>query len=275
MSSRDLNCPISTDRYRVNPPSFRSQRWGKTFISGFETLKAHVQRRHPSLKTDFPSKVPLKSAALEPVRWDAPFRQALAHTDRQIMFIVPWLYFGGADIGEPTLPPDRPRMQVILSLTRTKRRAGLLHMVELYAQAGYRVTVVCTLSKVPDGLQLRPWVLQYTHDVHVLPSTVRARDMPRYLVHLIRSRGIQEVIFSNSQLIYEMLPALVEQVPHVKWIDVSFRCRLSPRGALVDGRLACSTSTTKPTTVGRWAGTRATRSWSSGTSRGRSRAHST
>ncbi|KAG0664992.1 hypothetical protein C6P46_000618 [Rhodotorula mucilaginosa] len=180
--------------YRVNPPSFRSQRWGKTFISGFETLKAHVQRRHPSLKTDFPSKVPLKSAPLEPVRWDAPFSQALAHTDRQMMFIVPWLYFGGADI-------------------------GLLHMVELYAQAGYRVTVVCTLSKVPDGLQLRPWVLQYTHDVHVLPSTVRARDMPRYLVHLIRSRGVQEVIFSNSQLIYEMLPALVEQVPHVKWID--------------------------------------------------------
>lgn len=63
-----------------------------------------MQRRHPSLKTDFPSKVPLKSAALEPVRWDAPFSQALAHTDRQIMFIVPWLYFGGADIGELAFP---------------------------------------------------------------------------------------------------------------------------------------------------------------------------
>jgi hypothetical protein len=74
-----------------------------------------VQRRHPSLKTDFPSKVPLKSAPLEPVRWDAPFSQALAHTDRQMMFIVPWLYFGGADIGELTLPRKRPRTQAGLS----------------------------------------------------------------------------------------------------------------------------------------------------------------
>ncbi|GAA5865674.1 hypothetical protein JCM3774_004960 [Rhodotorula dairenensis] len=180
--------------YRVNPPSFRSKRWGKTFISGFETLKAHVQRRHPSLATEFPSKVPIRSLPLEPVSWDVPFTQALAHTDKQIMFIVPWLYLGGADI-------------------------GLLHMVELYALAGYRVTVVCTLSKVPDGIELRPWVLQYTHDVHVLPSTVRAHDMPRYLVHLVRSRGVEEVILSNSQLVYEMLPALAEQVPHVKWID--------------------------------------------------------
>lgn len=218
----DLPRPLSIRRYRVNPPSFRSQRWGKTFISGFETLKAHVQRRHPSLKTDFPSKVPLKSAALEPVRWDAPFSQALAHTDRQIMFIAPWLYFGGADIGKSTLALIIRVCRVVVPiLIRTTTIAGLLHMVELYAQAGYRVTVVCTLSKVPDGLQLRPWVLQYTHDVHVLPSTVRAHDMPRYLVHLIRSRGVQEVIFSNSQLIYEMLPALVEQVPRVKWIDVS------------------------------------------------------
>lgn len=95
-----------------------------------------------------------------------------------------------------------------------------MHMVELYARAGYRVTVVCTLNKVPEGIELRPWIMQYTHDVHILPSIVRAHDMPRYLVNLIRTRGIHEVIFSNSQLVYEMLPALVEQVPHIKWIDV-------------------------------------------------------
>lgn len=151
--------------------------------------------------------------------WQPPFEHALAHTDKQIMFVVPWLYFGGADIG--TLL--RAFLSTLSRPLTSYPRTGLMHMVELYAMAGYRVTVVCTLSKIPEGVELRPWILQFTHDVHILPSTVRARDMPRYLVHLIRSRGIEEVILSNSQLVYEMLPALVEQVPHLRWIDVSAR----------------------------------------------------
>lgn len=93
-------------------------------------------------------------------------------------------------------------------------------MIQLYAEAGYRVTVVCTLHKKPEGLQLRPEVMKWTHDVHVLPVYLRANDFPRYLTHLIESRGSKEVIFSNSMLIYEMLPALVEELPHVKFIDV-------------------------------------------------------
>lgn len=60
----------------------------------------------------------------------------------------------------------------------------------------------------------------WTHDLHILPAFLRARDMPRYLKHLIESRGIEEVIMSNSQLMYELLPALSEQLPHVRFIDV-------------------------------------------------------
>lgn len=94
-------------------------------------------------------------------------------------------------------------------------------MIQLYALAGYRVTVVCTLNRVPEGLELRPYVLQFTHDVHVLPAFLRPNDFARYLKHLVESRGIHQVVLSNSQLVYEMLPALVVQLPDVEWIDVS------------------------------------------------------
>jgi len=93
-------------------------------------------------------------------------------------------------------------------------------MIQLYALAGYRVTVVCTLSKFPEGVELRPFALQYTHDIHVLPSFLRPHDFPRYLKHLVESRGVRQVIMSNSQLAYEMLPALAEHMPDVEWIDV-------------------------------------------------------
>ncbi|GAA5833949.1 hypothetical protein JCM11251_003572 [Rhodosporidiobolus azoricus] len=182
--------------YRVNSPKFRAQRWGNTFVNGFEALKKHIQKKHAGLDHPgiFPSKAPKRNVQLEPVEWEPPFESGLAYTDKQIMFVVPWLYMGGADI-------------------------GALHMIQLYASAGYRVTVLCTLFKDPEGLELRPHVLQFTHDVHILPSFLRAHDFPRYFKHLIRSRGIRQVVLSNSQLTYEMLPALVEQMPDVEFID--------------------------------------------------------
>ncbi|GAA5991359.1 hypothetical protein JCM11641_007562 [Rhodosporidiobolus odoratus] len=182
--------------YRVNSAAFRSSRWGNTFVNGFDSLKTHIQRKHPGLDVPgvFPSKSPKVNVQLEPVTWEPPFETALAYTDKQIMFVIPWLYMGGADI-------------------------GALHMVQLYALAGYRVTVVCTLYKVPDGIELRPYILQFTHDVHILPSFLRAHDFPRYFKHLIESRGVKQVVLSNSQLVYEMLPALTEQMPDVDFID--------------------------------------------------------
>ncbi|GAA6031660.1 hypothetical protein JCM8097_001920 [Rhodosporidiobolus ruineniae] len=182
--------------YRVNSPKFRSTRWGNTFVDGFEALRAHIQKKHPGLDHAgmFPSKRPKQNVQLEPVEWEPPFETALASTDKQIMFVIPWLYMGGADI-------------------------GALHMIQLYALAGYRVTVLCTLFKVPEGIELRPYVLQYTHDVHILPSFLRAHDFPRYFKHLVTSRGIKQVVLSNSQLTYEMLPALVEQMPDVEFMD--------------------------------------------------------
>ncbi|SGY17708.1 BQ5605_C015g07867 [Microbotryum silenes-dioicae] len=182
--------------YRGNPATFRQSRWGNMFVDGFSDLKRRIEKKHPALLTSgtFPDIAARPSRQLEPIRWDAPFESHLARFTKAVMFVVPWLYIGGADI-------------------------GALHQIQLFAERGYRVTVVCTLYKNPEGLELRPAVLQFTHDVHVVPSFLRANDIPRYIKYLVQSRGIDEIIMSNSQLFYEMLPALAEQMPHVKMID--------------------------------------------------------
>ncbi|GAA5991934.1 hypothetical protein JCM5350_005825 [Sporobolomyces pararoseus] len=182
--------------YRVNDPKFRSSRWGDTFKNGFDALKQHVQKRHPSLGKfgAFPAMKPKQNVQLEPVSWEMPYESALARTDRAVVFVVPWLYVGGADI-------------------------GALHMIQKYAEAGYRVSLILTLSRVPDGIELLPQVLQYTHDVHLIPSFLRAHDFPRYFKHIVESRGAKQVVLSNSQLTYELLPALTEQMPDVEFID--------------------------------------------------------
>ncbi|GAA5985541.1 hypothetical protein JCM10908_007018 [Rhodotorula pacifica] len=182
--------------YRGNPAAFRKDRWGATFEDGFAPLKAHIDKKHELLIKNggFPDIPPRPSKQLDTIRWDAPFENHLAHVEKSIMFIVPWLYIGGADI-------------------------GALHQIQVYAERGYRVTVVCTLYRAPAGLELRPRVMQYTHDIHVVPSYLNAADIPRYIKYLLNSRGIDTVVLSNAQLAYELLPALTEQVPHVKFID--------------------------------------------------------
>lgn len=89
----------------------------------------------------------------------------------------------------------------------------------MLAKAGYRVTVVATLYHPKGGLDLVPHTMQWTSDVHSLPSNTRPVDHARYIKYLIQSRQIDTVIFSHSQLLYQLLPTLAEELPHVKWID--------------------------------------------------------
>lgn len=191
--------------YRVNPPSFRETRWGETFKQddnwgGFHALHEHIMTKHEALsgRTAFPVVEPKPAVAFEPMTWDYPFSPNLAPSDKSIMFVIPWLMVGGADV-------------------------GALHQMQTFAEDGYRITVVCTLYEYPSGIELRPQVMMLTHDVHILPVFLRPKDHPRYIKYLIESRGISKVLLSNSQLLYEMLPALVQQLPNVEFFDVSAR----------------------------------------------------
>ncbi|GAA5901057.1 hypothetical protein JCM8208_007606 [Rhodotorula glutinis] len=144
----------------------------------------------------FPEIAPRPAEQLENVRWDFPLVNALAH------------------------PPDGKTLLLVLS-TFAPTQAGLaaLRQLELLAADGYRVTVVATHFRPQDGLALRPDLLKWTHDVHVLPSYVRPSDAPGYLKNLVQSRGIHDVVFAESELLYELLPALSEHLADVRFID--------------------------------------------------------
>jgi len=145
----------------------------------------------------FPDIAPRPAEQLEHVRWDFPLVNALA-------------------------PPHDGKTLLLVLSTFAPTQAGLaaLHELELLAANGYRVTVVATQFRPQDGLRLRPHLLKWTHDVHVLPSYVRPSDAPGYLKNLVRSRGIEDVVFAESELLYELLPALTEHLPDVRFIDV-------------------------------------------------------
>ena len=96
---------------------------------------------------------------------------------------------------------------------------GFLQVARMFAEAGYRVTMVLNRFQYPEAVALRPQLLQYTHDIHFLPTFLRMADYPRYIRHLLESRGIKLVLTSNCQFIYQLLPSLSEQLPDVKFIE--------------------------------------------------------
>lgn len=127
--------------------------------------------------------------------WKPPFDNPLPHpTGKSIMIIQGWLLVGGSE-------------------------GGMLEILRHFAERGYRVTMVLTRFKYPEGMALFSQVSQYTNDIHTMPAFLRMSDFPRYIKYLIDSRGVESVLMSNSQLIYEILPALVEETPGVSWID--------------------------------------------------------
>jgi glycosyltransferase involved in cell wall biosynthesis len=136
-----------------------------------------------------------KSTALEPVGWTPAFTNGLGlQKTKGILIVQGWLLVGGSEL-------------------------GFLEVLRHFAVQGIRVTMVLTRMRYPDSIALRGRVAQYTNDIHSLPSFLRMSDFPRYLKYLIDSRQIDTVFMSNSQLIYEILPALAEQTPGVAYID--------------------------------------------------------
>lgn len=125
-----------------------------------------------------------------------PFHNAIPDTSGKgsILVVLPWLFMGGADL-------------------------GAVRQVEMLVKDGYRVTVVCTLHDAPKSIELRPWMMQWTHDVHILPTFLRPVDHPRYIKYLAETRHAKMIFFSNAMLMYGLLPSLREQLPDVAFVD--------------------------------------------------------
>lgn len=168
---------------------------GEEPLNGENTLRIQQKYSSLALPNSFPQHAVPRSTRLELIDWNPPYLSGLERGHgKSIMFVESWLLVGGSELGS-------------------------VEMLRVFAEAGYRVTMVFTRFQYPDGVALRARVGQYTNDLHFLPAFLRMHDFPRYFKHLIDSRGIETVFLTNSQLMYEILPALAEQTPHVKYID--------------------------------------------------------
>jgi len=184
--------------YRQNPASFREQRWPHLFDK-VERLTQLVTTRHSNL-TQHSIAEPFvqKTVANSQVELGLPFRNLLqppgADSRKSVLLVFPWMYMGGADVAS-------------------------LSIVRRLWQEGYNITIVCTLYRPPESIHLRPYYLQFTHDIFTLPLFLRIPDYPRFLVYLATSRRINTVFFSSSQFMYDLLPAMKQTLPHVAFVD--------------------------------------------------------
>jgi glycosyltransferase involved in cell wall biosynthesis len=158
-------------------------------------FQKYIKKKYGDLEARFPNPRLKISKPFETVSSYIPFENRLEHeaNHRKILFLIPWMITGGAD-------------RVNLDWVR-----GLLGQ-------GYRVSVCATLSAQHN------WLHEFTAltpDVFILPHFLHLSDFPRFLVYLIRSRGIDTVIVSNCTLGYQLLPYLRCACPGVSFVDLS------------------------------------------------------
>lgn len=158
-------------------------------------FKDELRHRYPRLfDGGFPDPAlsfPQPYAAL-PAKPGFENRLVLPQGIRRVLMIVPHLAVGGSD-------------QVALDL-----------ISELSSNHRYEITVATTL---PGG---HPWRHRFealTPDVFTLDSFLRLRDYPGFLTYLIRSRQIESVFITHSQLGYQLLPYLRAECPGVRFYD--------------------------------------------------------
>ncbi len=182
--------PEYLDWYRRRPSHHdRWADWGSAAQSAF---LAQMRQRYPRLWTDGipePHVQPHWPYATLPQA--VPCCNALRKDKPRLLLLVPWLTMGGA---------DKFNLDMLGQLT----------------QRGWEVTIATTLQGDCSWL---PLFAQHTPDIFLLPHFLRLVDYPRFLVYLIRSRQIDVVLVSNSELGYLLLPHLRAQCPDVAFVD--------------------------------------------------------
>lgn len=153
-----------------------------------------LKTKYSGLEANFPSPQRRAPEAFEAVCAQKPFANALERREGPgtILFLVPWMVTGGAD------------------------RVNLDWM-ELLLANGYQVSVCATLESHHN------WHHEFariTPDVFILPNFLRLVDYPRFILHLIQSRGIDTVLVTGSTLGYQLLPYLRSFCPGVSFVDL-------------------------------------------------------
>lgn len=186
--------PEVLDWYRRRPS--HNDRWDNWDAADRQTtFQTELRRRYPRLFAgSFPEPALSFPEPFKELPGQPHFENRLRRTPglERLLVIAPHLAIGGAD-------------QVALDLI-----SGLI------AKHNWEVTVATTL--------LGPHLWRYrfealTPDVFTLDTFLRLCDYPRFLSYLIRSRDIDSVLITNSQLGYQLLPYLRAGRPGLRCYD--------------------------------------------------------
>ena len=153
-----------------------------------------IATKYASLDASFPAPQRRPPEAFEAASATLPFGNPLARSGDagRILFLVPWMVTGGAD------------------------RVNL-DWISLLIGSGYRVSVCATLESHHN------WHHEFaklTPDVFILPAFLRLVDFPRFILYLIRSRGIDTVLITGSTIGYQLLPYLRAFCEGVSFVDL-------------------------------------------------------
>lgn len=153
---------------------------------------AELRRKYARLWNDgFPVIQPRWHMPNDSVPDTLPWENRLHKTGLRLLMLVPWMTLGGA---------DKFNLDVLEHLTAR----------------GWEITVATTLKNENAWL---PLFAQYTPDIFVLHHFLRLVDYPRFLRYLIRSRQVDVVLITNSELGYLLLPYLRAWCPDVAMVD--------------------------------------------------------
>ncbi|KAM0753625.1 hypothetical protein T439DRAFT_322518 [Meredithblackwellia eburnea MCA 4105] len=182
--------------YWQNDEKFRKERWADSlFGESIAKTKDRLKAKHAALGTKFPHAPAIKTLPFEQITLDAPYPNPVC-LPNSVMII------------QHSLRSDLAHSHM-LSIAKS-----------LATNNDARITVVLTnMDDLEKDVALRPRLMQYTHDVHFLPTFLRAVDQPRFVKYLIESRCISSIMISASEFAYELLPAIQEWYPTLPLID--------------------------------------------------------
>jgi glycosyltransferase involved in cell wall biosynthesis/GT2 family glycosyltransferase len=182
--------PEYLDWYRRRPS--HSDRWKAWTEEGIKRTRKELQRRYPRLYKEGISQItPRPLRPYESVPEEIPFTNLLAKNKTRILMIIPWMAMGGA---------DKFNLDLVVQLQKR----------------GYEISIATTL---PGNYQWYREFAALTPDIFILPHFLRIIDYPRFLYYLIRSRQVDIVFISNSEIGYKLLPYLRSRCPEVTFVD--------------------------------------------------------
>lgn len=158
-------------------------------------FREELRRRHPKVFRDGPPQpetsypLPYSNLPESPAFENRLARRSGVH---RVLLIVPHLVMGGSD-------------KFTLDLA-----------AQLIRRHGCEITIASTLA---SGHDWRHRFEELTPDVFTLDTLLPLRDYPRFLAYLIRSRGIDSIVVTHSQLGYQLLPYLRAQFPSLGYYD--------------------------------------------------------